>query len=189
MQVHAQHAVCLSGIAALSMAGDFIEPPLPRFMAADYQHTSNLPKGRCEWLRRQIAEHDLTHAVSMDADTWCQPDQLLAAIQSVSGVNAMGIAPVRMGDGRFNIRAMGTDAFVDKLTLERIVSEKLAISAGGFGIVVFNLAWFRERWPEPEPETTGFNTGEDIEICRSVRRRDGIITALPVATTHASFVT
>ena len=61
-------------------------------------------------------------------------------------------------------------------------------AAGGFGVVIFNLDWFREHWPRPEPEHTDVTMGEDLEFCLAVRRRGGVIRVVHVPTHHAEFV-
>jgi hypothetical protein len=182
MQVHAQHAAVHALIAGFATA----DSHGPRYTGAHYMHTSNLPKGRCTWIRNLIKEKDLTHAVSMDADTWCRPQELLQAMPSVTGLVAMGICPVKQGDGRFNLRVRnpaGELAFVK----DPAIFYGKEIAAGGFGVVVFNLAWWRDVWPEPVPEAVSYDTGEDIELCRSVANRGGKLICLPVPTAHASF--
>ena len=157
-----------------------------------YDHTSTIAHGRALWMRSMIANASLSAAVSMDADTWfTDPPGILRGIGEISDSEwAMGILPVRIArTGKTNIARRDTLsktglAFIDWPEL----ADTVQIAAGGFGIVIFNLAWFRERWSKPEPEHISMTVGEDIGFCRSVTDRGGRIRLVNVATHHAEFV-
>jgi hypothetical protein len=158
-----------------------------------YQHTSNLPQGRSLWLRDRIrGECDV--AVTVDSDTAYDARSMLRGCQYMRATEfacpdiAIGIAPVI----RVNRRGFSLNIF-------HAPGEPLAPSAcggghpdlwaGGFGVAVFNLAWFRRNWTDPYPESFGIpsdsiNQGEDIQMCRSVANRGGRIIPLWVPTTH-----
>lgn len=164
-------------------------------------HTSNLPQGRCLWIRELIEDVRVTWAISIDGDTTFDGGDLLHEIPAVVGSVAMGICPVRIGgtDDLCNVNldddderisaslaptiSVGTRArWGDRL--KRVMHERTPIASGGFGVVVFNLEWFRNHWRDPQPERVSIDTGEDIEFCRSVRSRGGKIIALGVRTDH-----
>jgi hypothetical protein len=157
-------------------------------------HTSNLPAGRCTWLRELIAETRVEWAISIDGDTTFEASDLLLALPSVTGGVAIGVAPVRIG-GTGDLCNVNLHAR-DEITgphgkrasfgneLARVMSERIPIASGGFGVAVFNLGWFRNHWALPVPERVSIDTGEDIEFCASVRERSGKILALPVRTDH-----
>lgn len=202
MAVDARHAAALAALAAHSQR---MLDKLPELAAIDYMHTSNLPQGRCLWLRRQLADKArLDYAISCDGDTTFDPAALLAELAVVEGQIAIGIAPVRIGgtedlcnvnltddDERINARVDGAAPPVGRRAFGRELAGVLAgdrlIASGGFGLVVFNLRWFHAAWPEPAPERVSIDTGEDIELCRSVRARGGLVAALNVRTDHFAY--
>ncbi len=178
----------------------------PMLAGVEYMHTSNLPQGRAMWLRQQMsAEPQLTWAVSCDGDTSFDAEHLYHAMSRVEGQVALGIAPVRIGGTtdlcNINITRKDEDtsaqlvegtapehgrrAFMSEL--QAVLEGDGMIRSGGFGLVVFNLAWFRACWKMPAPERVSIDTGEDIEFCRSVRDRGGQIIALKVRTDHFAF--
>lgn len=196
LQVHAQHSGHVAQLAMGSALAPASARGTLRFATTFYWHTSNLAVGRAYWLRTMIAQRQLAAAVSMDADTWFLDARAMhRGITSVldDGAWAMGILPVRMASmptpNLCNLRkedaaAPGGLAFLDWDEL----AATTAIAAGGFGVVVFNLTWFREHWPLPDVEHTAGVTGEDIEFCLAVRRRGGAIRLVNVPTHHAEFI-
>jgi hypothetical protein len=208
MQVDTRHAASLVmlGVGACQTALRDGRP-VPHLLAEiDYMHTSNLPQGRALWLRRQIENGNgaLRWAISCDGDTSFDAAQLLDELHLVDGQTAIGIAPVRIGGtaSLCNINIDDADEQTSKtidgaapLHGRRVFSDELQkvldgdrqIASGGFGLVVFNLAWFRQAWPDPAPERVSIHTGEDIEFCLSVRDRGGRIIALRVKTDHFAF--
>ncbi len=202
MQVDTRHAGSLAMMAQASAS--FMEAP--QLADVDYMHTSNLPAGRCLWLRRQIEATSLKWAVSVDGDTTFDSIQLLRELSVVDGNFAVGLAPVRIGgteslcnlcikiadeeissfvgaDGKLTMApSHGRRAYAHEL--DAVLKGDRIIASGGFGVAVFNLAWFRANWKEPAPERVAIDTGEDIEFCRSVRARGGMIAALRVRTDH-----
>lgn len=158
-----------------------------------YRHTSNLPQGRCLWLREQISEgQDI--AVSVDSDTAFDPMEAIAviedfAIHCIAAQNvAIGIAPVfRSHKGTVALNLYTGHGKM--LAVDECDSGHRRLWAGGFGMAVFNLAWFRRHWEKPFPESFGapeesIDQGEDIQFCRSVARRNGAITTLWIPTKH-----
>ena len=104
----------------------------------------------------------------------------------VQGNVALGICPVIQEDGRFNVR-LGEQLIVPGREMTLTQFDRKEIQAGGFGIVVVNLGWFRDHWKDPWPEDMSIHRGEDIALCLSVKRRKGTIISLAVRTAHASF--
>lgn len=202
-QVRYEHATALATLSTVQAlehvaTGRFPNPVL--ISSYDYMHTSNLPQGRAQWLRRQIRDVETAIAISMDSDTWFRDAKQMAAqlreLVSRDWMSwALALAPVRQGGtDRCNLRTLGNAAggpsVGDPLPWSEIDSWAQAgipIGGGGFGLAVFNLRWFRNRWLDPEPERCSINTGEDIEMCLSIRRREGQIRVLPVETNHAEF--
>ncbi len=169
-------------------------------------HTSNLWTGRCQWLNGELADKDCKWAVAVDSDTSFNAATLLAAFAKMDRANvAIGCAPVRVGgtDSICNLNLRlgdevgGTVDGAQSNGEYRVTAKELGevlrgtgeIASGGFGVAIFHLDWFRQNWPKPEPEVNGPNywVGEDIEFCRSVRRRGGKILALPIETEHHEF--
>lgn len=186
---HAGHVALLAAQARTPSEGCDLR-------AIEYMHTSNLPQGRCAWLRDQIAKIEIDAAITMDSDTWfVSPPEVLRGMRKVIAEGwAIGIAPVRQGGDqqRCNLRAFADDDdVIIPLTWaelgERFATSNVGIAAGGFGLAVHNLAWYRKHWPLPSPETASFDSGEDMEHCRSLRRRGGKICALAIGTEHAEF--
>lgn len=196
-QVHVRHASALAALACAPVKGG------PILASIDYKHTSNLPAGRALWLREQLADMEgrLSWSVSVDSDTTFDAAQLHHEITGVDGQFAIGIAPVRIGgtedlcnvcitdeDERISATkiterpGVGRRAFLAEL--RTVLDGDRIITSGGFGVVVFNLRWFRQCWPDPAPEHVSIDTGEDIEFCRSVRARGGLIRLLAVQTDH-----
>lgn len=189
LMVDTRHASSLAALAAASA----IDPSAPMISAIQYKHTSNLPAGRCEWLRDQIADTSLRWAISVDGDTTFHAGALLTEMRVVAGDFAIGLAPVRVGgtDGTCNINMTKADEDarrnerpVTMAMLRDILQGDRKITSGGFGVAVFNLEWFRAKWPDVAPECVSILTGEDIELCRSVRRRGGNVALLNVPTDH-----
>lgn len=200
--VHTRHLGAVVSLAGQSMAARAEGAGLPVFSDIEYQHSSALPQARCLWLREHIANKSLKWAVSVDSDTVFNAGDLLHEMSIVDGQTAMGIAPVRIGGTRDTCNLI-LDADDERLSeqlspseaphgkklawgaeLKRVFDGDRHIRAGGFGVVVFNLDWYRGSWPEPAPEHCSIHTGEDVEHCRSVRERGGIIKALKVQTDH-----
>jgi hypothetical protein len=189
LDVSAHHASAVAALAALSSS----MREGPRFSGTLYRHTSNLPQGRALWARDAIREHEVRWAITLDSDTSFYPSDLLYALQrwdQVYGSPAIGIVPVAEGgSGRLNLRVMD-DGIPAPLLPEQLIlalDGSLEIESGGFGCAILDLDWFRTHWPEPEPEGHGLYTGEDLEFCRSVRRRGGTLRALSVRSTHLPF--
>lgn len=198
LAVDARHAGSLAMLASIATG---TTRPLTN---VDYRHTSNLPQGRALWLRDQISDRGAHWAISADGDTSFSAQDLHTELPLVHGTIAMGIAPVRIGgtDNLCNINISDDDERTSKATdkaapshgrrafageLKRVLDGDRLIVSGGFGLVVFNLPWFRTYWPLPAPERVAIDTGEDIEFCRSVRERGGQIIALKVRTDHFAF--
>jgi hypothetical protein len=206
LSVHAYHAQAIVGLAAASMVARARGIDAPVFSDCLYRHTSNLPQGRALWLRDAMAERPAVKwAVSIDSDTWpTQPAHLLGCIELVTDDWAMGLVPVRQGgNSACNLRRVkpevaqhmsGSGASWGWITVRDLevfppleLQEAQECAAGGFGLVVFNLDWFRRYWPNPEPEVVNIGSGEDIELCLSVRRRGGAIRVLLTPTEHREF--
>jgi hypothetical protein len=210
MQVDTQHAIALAQLAMVSLMRD--DGPL--LAHTDYMHTSNLPQGRALWLRRQIEEkidgNRLKWAVSVDGDTSFNAGDLISELHRVDSGFAIGLAPVRIGGTRdlCNLNLTHADellsATMDDLgratnvaphpgrrafmeELDEVFKGNRRIASGGFGVAVFNLEWFRHNWRDPAPERVSIDTGEDVEMCRSVRMRGGMIAALAVRTEHRAW--
>jgi hypothetical protein len=157
-------------------------------------HTSDLWTGRAQWLRNQIADVEVDVAISVDTDTSFNPMRLLIELPRVTGAVdvAIGLCPVRVGglDAVCNFN-VGTEADSKRIRMaglaELLNSDKRDIESGGFGVAVFNLAWYRAHWELPSPELVGFKVGEDIAHCRSVRRRGGRVIGLAVQTAHYAY--
>lgn len=179
----------------------------PRFHGLDYLHASDLPRARCSWLLRSIRDESLTHAISVDSDSEFDASQLLECIETVSSDVAVGVVPFfkagqaavlnvnRMDFPHDRERPMRRDELLDAFHGSRAVP----ISSGGFGVAIFNLTWFRQCWKAPQPETWTLegeinkhgviDTGEDVALCRSVRKRGGYCVALRVDASHNVLVT
>lgn len=161
----------------------------PVFAGLSYMHTSNLPRGRCEWLRALLAT-EAEWAVTVDSDTEFSAPELLARMEFVHSGRAIGIAPVVIGGtGRapiLNINdGQGRVSTDDMACLGALESLGVVpIQSGGFGLAVFNLRWFRRHWPAPVPERVSWERSEDIAMCESVTRRGGSVVALAVGTVH-----
>ncbi len=194
--VRAEHAASLATFAALaSLENARRKGRAPYIAGFDYQHTSNLPQGRAQWLRRCIADRNAMLAISIDSDTAFEAGDLLLDIERVSGSVAIGVVPIRIGGtdlcninitvddeqkGRSERRAFASE-------LASVLEGDRLIASGGFGLAVFNLHWFRACWPEPHPEGIDMDTGEDIAMCRSVRQRGGMVVALRVRSVHHEY--
>lgn len=210
--VHVWH---LQSVAFLVRSGTFVEGG-PTFAGFDYMHTSDLHRGRCQWLQRQIDDAQLDWAISVDSDSSFSGDELLSAMKWVTGNVAIGVVPMLIGGTQeLNVNHMGRDSECrtrpDVLRTIFRHDESVEISSGGFGVAVFNLRWFRRWWPKPLPEVdnNGANcvckrtdatlteaephaavlaVGEDIAFCQAVRRRRGHIRALRVTSSHVSLI-
>lgn len=201
--LHVQHATSLAQLAAYAAMGG---PRDPKMSGVDYRHSSNLPQVRCLWLRDQIAQTSpkLKWAISVDSDQSFNAAHLMSELVQVDGQTAIGLAPVRIGgtvdmcnlllDDKDEAISSDENALIGLPSLGRridwatelksVLEGDRIIHGGGFGVAVFNLDWFRNVWPDPAPEYCSIATGEDTELCRSVRKRGGIIKALRVATDH-----
>lgn len=168
----------------------------PRLGGLDYRHSSNLPLSRATWLEHQVRGSD-RWAVSMDSDTWCDAEQLQQEIALVRGGIAIGIVPVVIGGTeKLNVLSpMIGEGFGNRFSVDGINAAfrsqlPVELTAGGFGVAVFNLNWFRVHWSAPSPERAAIDSGygEDIEMCLAVRRRGGRVIALPVNSWHKDLV-
>jgi hypothetical protein len=187
--VHSSHAISLADLATKSVT----HPYLGNIEVHDYayMHSSNLPQGRSFWLRNRINDM-CDFAVTVDSDTGFNAGDLIRELGDHGDTDyAIGIVPVirdRPGGLSLNVytsqgKALGPSD-CDIRTVKRP-----AIWAGGFGLAVFNLHWFRSNWPLPFPEQFGgpedyINQGEDVQMCRSVARRGGKLIPLFVGNTH-----
>jgi hypothetical protein len=197
MQVDARQVASVAALSVHSaMGGDPSGPSLtPLLTTFDYTHTSCLTMGRMEWLRKQIADRDLTWAVSLDSDMVFSPMELLADMPIVSGRFAMGLAPARVAGttlGQLHIREWNEEYPPGEYWNEfkACLDGNREICSGGFGLTVFNLDWFREHWPLPAISWEGESTmtfGEDVAFCLNVRSRGGKIAALRVSTDHYGY--
>lgn len=199
--VRHEHASSVALFAtALVLRGDF------QIGSIDYMHTSNLPQGRCLWLKRQIDEKELKLAISIDSDTQFHGTDLAIDLPQVLRKDvAMGLVPIRQGGTLATVQINLLDSRGHDFTpivdgelvpqerktlpeeLARILEGNREIASGGFGLVVFNLDWFRAHWPEPDPEGIDMRTGEDIAMCRKARKLGGKILALRVRAEHHEF--
>lgn len=203
LMVDTRHAGSLAALGAACIVRD----SGPLLADIDYMHTSNLPQGRALWLRRQIDNRMIRWAVSVDGDTSFHAAALLHEMPLVDASFAIGLAPVRIGgtadlcnlnldaedervqallgdDGKVTVVPHhGRRGFWEELQAKLRSSDR-RIASGGFGVAVFNLDWFRQCWADPAPERASIDTGEDIEFCRSVRARGGMIAALNIPTDH-----
>lgn len=162
-------------------------------------HTSDLWGGRALWLREHIADKRIDAAIAVDTDTTFNAMRLLLEVrdQVVCKTDvAIGLCPVRRGGtgkpgtkgtGECNLQLDGGKHIREGGLVELLRSERRDIVAGGFGVAVFNLGWYREHWPLPEPEEIRLGLGEDIEHCHAVRKRGGRVVALAVPTEHFAF--
>jgi hypothetical protein len=191
-QVDARHAVHLAMQAAACVDSTY------KIGEFDYRHTSALHIERCLWLRDKIANPHLRYAVSVDSDITWNVRQLLHSLAHHKPM-AVGIAPCRVGGtvAKTNVNGISaTDepghpnrvSFGGRLPLGEYLAKMTIgfeeVESGGFGLAVFDLAWFRSNWPEPEPGDLSLTVGEDIAFCRAVRKRNGRIRLLPIETQH-----
>lgn len=156
--------------------------------AFSYRHTSNLPQGRCLWLRARIASGD-DIAVMVDSDTKFDPMTASVALESFAKDGApIGIAPV-IRDAKNGPALNIYSGHGRTVAPSECGGHTLSLWAGGFGFAAFNLAWFRTHWPLPFPEQFGepeesIHQGEDIQFCRSVAKRNGLIRSMWIPTRH-----
>lgn len=150
------HVAHLQSVALLARAATFVDGG-PTFTGFDYMHTSDLHRGRCQWLQRQIDDKSLQWAISVDSDSSFSSDELLATMKWVVGNVAIGVVPMLIGGtNELNVNLEGMEgetrmnAEMVRSRLER--NESAEVSSGGFGVAVFNLPWFRKWWPRPLPE-------------------------------------
>lgn len=61
------------------------------------------------------------------------------------------------------------------------------IAAGGFGVAIHRLSWYRQAWRDPAPDVMTIDSGEDMEHCLAVQRRGGRIRWVDVPTQHAEW--
>ena len=152
----------------------------------EYRHTSNLPQGR-SLLLRQLIQYGMYDAlISVDSDTEFRARDLIDELPLAIALDvAIGIAPVICGNPpRLNIfHALG-----EPFAPSACGGGRPDLWAGGFGLAVFNLGWFREHWLDPQPELIDgippMAQGEDTQMCRSVIARGGRVIPLWVATAH-----
>lgn len=198
----AQFAACIAvdDMEAGAMdSSDRSDRPSFEIASVDYQHTSNLPQGRCQWLARAVAftsRAPLALAVSIDSDTSFHAFDLMLDLPVVLAPDvAIGCVPIRVGGTslcNLNVTAVhgSRGRTVDRMAMEKlgaVLEGNRNIESGGFGLAVFNMTWFRTHWPEPEPVGIGLNVGEDIAMCRAVRERGGRVVALRVRAQHHEF--
>ena len=181
-QVHCEHAISLACLMPeLGSHGHGVQ-----FL---YRHTSNLPQGRSLWLRTAIVSSTATYAITVDSDTAFDAKAVIGELEHMSGNGiAIGIVPVVRNIGRMTL-----NIFMDQgraVLPSSCGGNRFPLWGGGFGMAVFNLAWFRSYWREPFPEVYGINPedainqGEDIQMCRSVVERGGKIIPLWIPTAH-----
>lgn len=208
LAVRAEHAISIATLATYvasdearaAHSDEGREDPTYE-IACDYQHTSNLPQGRCQWIGRAVqvllaSGHTRGLAVSIDSDTSFDAGDLLLSLSTIDDDVAIACAPVRVG-GTTLVNLNLTKQHekrgptVDRMSIDELTkllgSDKRDIESGGFGLAVFNLAWFAKRWPQPTPEGIELMVGEDIAMCRSVKKRGGRVIALRVRTMHHEF--
>lgn len=177
--VHVRHATSMAELATRGIDLEF-----------NYRHTSNLPQGRCLWLRAAI-HSKCDFALSVDSDNSFSSERIVDEISEVLEYDsAIVVAPV-VRDTSFGKRLNLWSA--PGIALRPSDCNRLlpgpTLWAGGFGVVLFNLAWFRLHWPAPFPEQFGdaadyINQGEDTQLCRSVASRGGRIAAMLIETAH-----
>lgn len=184
--VHTSHCASMVSFAA-RIAGDYGSE-----LELCYRHSSNLPQGRSLWLRGALLSR-AEMAITVDSDTGFDGgilhDELLCLPRD-SNSWAIAVAPVcrdtEFGP-RINVYSSQGMTCDPRAMLYGTVPR---LWAGGFGLAVFNLHWFREHWPTPFPQPFGkpeidyINQGEDIQMCRSVSDRGGFIYAMYVPTVH-----
>lgn len=190
--VHVSHMQ--SFVELLSVIGD-------RCDGIHYVHGSNLPADRASWLRQRIqgmnelGSRNTDLAISADSDSEFDGIHLAGQLHKANDMSvAVGIVPMLIGGGgeQTNVIDSGFRRYsVDGIKLHLTSNPNGAdIHAGGFGLVVFNLNWFRRYWPLPTPERHSISSeyGEDIDMCLAVRRRGGRIIALAVDTVHHDMI-
>jgi fructose/tagatose bisphosphate aldolase len=159
-----------------------------------YVHTSCLPRGRCEWLNSLIANRDYDLAVSVDSDSQFDGTQLAAAMEIMMQSDAaIGVVPMAIGGthGKMLNVSLGNERLAAGRVAKMFKAETLPlISAGGFGVTVFRLDWFRENWHlvSPERQLINYDHGEDIEMCLAVGRRGGRTVMLRVDSKHHDLI-
>lgn len=187
-QVHVAHMA--SVVDLISSQGKYSQ------FEMSYRNTSNLPQGRSLWLRDAI-DSGSDIAISIDSDTGFSARDITYEIHAVMGV-AISIAPVirRAMDGiKLNVYLSNGEAmspsdakFCGDVVRGGASPLRQRLWAGGFGLVAFNLKWFRSNWPRPQPEQISeldyIDQGEDIQMCRSVAKRGGAIVPMWVGTRH-----
>lgn len=180
-QVHVAHAQSVAGFAGIcesaAVSLDIV-----------YQHTSNLPQGRSTWLRGRIDSAGVSMAVSVDSDTAFNASELFKSFPIFTKADAIGIAPVVRKTARGPMLNIYSD-LGQTYAASQCGGAHPDLWAGGFGVAVFNLQWFRDNWDKPFPEVFGepedsINQGEDIQMCRSVIKRGGRVIPLWVSTVH-----
>jgi hypothetical protein len=168
----------------------------PEPIAFHYLHTSNLPQGRCQWLRTLMAIH-ADFAISIDSDTQFDGGRLYSLLDAFAlSRAAIGIVPMVIGgtgdrpvlnvneiDSQ-NVNEIDSQARIGNLDTLGWHDGLCRVASGGFGLAVFNLHWFRQRWPNVSPEGITFTRGEDIAMCDGVRSRGGLILAMQVDAVH-----
>jgi hypothetical protein len=188
--VHTRHAVAVAqAYQLLQLAG----ASLVKF---DYMHTSDLRSGRRYWLQRQIDDRELDLAVTIDSDSMFDPESLVRMLPYMHGDRAIGVAPFVIGgtDGSPKLNIIGDGWSRWGSTELRALDSGLPVRclAGGFGLAVFNLTWFRRRWSgqviDYDRDLVGTQMGEDIELCMAARTRGADIVALPISTVHMDIV-
>lgn len=202
-------------LTTLMSAADDGAPSL-MFRGVNFRHTSNLPQGRCLWIQQEVGDRDtpgsedLDLSVSVDSDCWYRADDLARELLRIISALRHGIAddvglwtaPVHQGNGACNWRTeRGFFASTNSDTpstpnlygiangedIAEIYAGRKKITATGWGLVILNLKWWREHWPEPVPNITELWTGEDIELCKGMTQRGGRIEPIAVNVEHGHF--
>lgn len=196
LNVRCEHAASLATLATMlaydDVARDDSGPPSFEIVNVDYQHTSNLPQGRCDWLRRAIALGKGI-AISIDSDTSFNASDLLPELAlAVDSTVAISCAPVRVGGTSLvNLNVRDNDAGEGRCSVDELsrvlASKHRDIASGGFGLAIFNIEWFARHWREPTPDGITHGVGEDVAMCRAARKRGGRVIALRVRTQHHEF--
>lgn len=202
MQIDARLAASIAGTAIITTLMSQMEddPRAPSLIlrAVDFTHTSNLPQGRCLWIRSILEMTDVEYAISVDSDCWYDADKFSRALLAIDAANRAGdvddvgmwTAPVAQANGEINWRVKtsgGRIAVPSRDELALVMDGRLPIERSGWGLVVLNLSWWREFWAKPEPFINSILTGEDMELTRGVRDRDGRVAPLNVNVGHAAF--
>lgn len=187
LQVRAEHAVTLAELAyelakrTLGTRG--CGAGTDALVGYDYAHTSVLPEGRFNWLKRACLDTRANWAITIDADTWIKRGhawELLDAIpRSPRERLALVGVLVPCRDGRVN----AWSAPGRRLSRDELASKGLTkVESIGLAIAAYHLPWYRERLSASSfcvvpSKDGGEYIGEDVWHCRWVADQGGEVYA------------